>query len=406
MAFLLMTQIDSYEKIKIYRQSNAVTVAARIFDCKLFVNKELKLNQDLDILFQSFNLKGLLLKNRIVMAPLTRSRAIHGTDAPHAMNATYYSQRADAGLIISEATQISPTGKGYAWTPGIYSAEQLAGWKLVTDAVHAKGGAIFAQLWHVGRISHPSLQPNGIDPVAPSSIAPPGLKAFNEQGEFVDIGVPRALTLDDISSVINDYRRAARNAIDAGFDGVEIHAANGYIIQQFLSDASNQRTDQYGGSIHNRLRFALDVTEAVINEIGANRVGIRLSPVSPANAALDSDPSALYFPLVRELNRLNLAYIHVIEGATGGAREAAGFDFHALRQEFQGAWMVNNGYTKEMAMDAVSSGYADLVAFGKPFIANPDLVARFKLNAELNLPDSTTFYGGTEKGYTDYSALT
>ena len=355
-----------------------------------------------NVIFQPINLSGLKLKNRIVMAPLTRNRALHDTDAPHALNATYYAQRAGAGLIISEATQISPTGKGYAWTPGIYSAEQLAGWRLVTDAVHAKGGAIFAQLWHVGRISHPSLQPNGAAPVAPSAIIPTGLKTFIENGTFAEISTPRALFLEEIPGIINDYRQAARNAIDAGFDGVEIHAANGYLIHQFLSDSSNLRTDIYGGSIENRLRFALEVTEAVTSEIGAHRTGIRLSPVSNGNGTLDSNPTALYFPLVRELDRHNLAYIHVIEGETGGTRDFSGLDLHALRKEFRGAWMVNNAYDFKAAVDVVSTGYADLVSFGKLFIANPDLVERFKLNLPLNPIDNTTFYGGAEKGYTDY----
>ena len=366
----------------------------------------IKMNKDPSVLFESFNLGGLLLKNRIVMAPLTRNRATHGTDVPQELNSTYYSQRANAGLIISEATQISPPGKGYAWTPGIYSQEQIAGWRLVTDAVHANGGFIFAQLWHVGRISHPSLQPNGVAPVAPSAIIPEGLKTFIENGTFADIGRPRALTLEEIPMIVDDYRQAARNAMNAGFDGVEIHGANGYLIQQFLSDASNMRTDRYGGSVENRLRFALEITEAVIAEIGADRVGMRLSPVSPANGTLDSSPSDVYFPLVHKLSQLNLAYIHVIEGATGGSRDSHEFDFQALRLAFKGAWMVNNGYTRDMAIDAIASGYADLVAFGKPFIANPDLVERFKRNAALNVPDQSTFYGGTEKGYTDYPVLT
>jgi N-ethylmaleimide reductase len=358
-----------------------------------------------DLLFNSFDLQGLILKNRIVMAPLTRNRAIHGSDVPQAINATYYTQRSQAGLIISEATQISPVGKGYAWTPGIYSAEQVAGWKKITEAVHAKGGAIFAQLWHVGRISHPTLQPQEKLPVAPSAIIPAGLKTFIETGHFADLVTPRALSLDEIPQIILDYKKAARNALEAGFDGVEIHAANGYLIQQFLSEGSNQRKDNYGGSITNRLRFALEVTEAIINEIGAHRTGIRLSPVSTVNGIIESAPTDVYFPLVRELSNLKLAYIHVVEGITGGQRNTDNFNFKALRKTFNGAWMVNNGYTKEMAIDAISSGYADLVAFGKPFIANPDLVERFKKNAPLNPFDQSTFYGGGEKGYTDYPFL-
>ncbi len=363
------------------------------------------MDKDAAILFTPFNLGGRLLRNRIVMAPLTRDRATPGTDVPRALNAEYYAQRADAGLIVSEATQISPTGKGYAWTPGIYSPEQVDGWKLVTDAVHAKGGAIYLQIWHVGRISHPSLQPGGILPVAPSAIAPRKQRTFIESGTMVEIGEPRALELAEIPGIIADYRQATRNAMQAGFDGVEIHAANGYLIHQFLADNTNHRTDEYGGSIANRLRFALEVTEAVVGEIGANRTAIRLSPVSPANDIADTAPAAVFFPLVRELNKLKLAYIHVVEGATGGPREFHGFDFHALRKEFDGPWMVNNGYTREMAIEAIASGYADLVAFGKPYIANPDLVERFKSNASLNQPDSATFYGGDAKGYTDYPRL-
>lgn len=364
------------------------------------------MNVETNSLFSSYNLGGCRLRNRLVMAPLTRNRAIHGTDVPQLLNVEYYAQRAaDAGLIISEATQISPTGKGYAWTPGIYSAEQIAGWKLVTDAVHAQGGVIYLQLWHVGRISHPSLQPNGMAPVAPSAIAPSNARTFIESGTFTEVGIPRALKLEEIPNIIADYRQAARNAITAGFDGVEIHAANGYLIHQFLSDRSNQRPDNYGGSIPNRLRFALEVAEAVATEIGGERTGMRISPVSPANDAMDSAPAAVYFPLVKALNKFNLVYLHVIEGATGGPRELQGFDFHALRKEFNGAWMVNNGYDLKLATEAVNSGYADLVAFGKAYIANPDLAKRFMCNAPLNEPDPQTFYGGGAKGYTDYPSL-
>jgi N-ethylmaleimide reductase len=357
------------------------------------------------ILFTPFDLRGHQLKNRVVMAPLTSNRAIHGSDVPQSLNAEYYAQRASAGLIISEATQISPTAKGYAWTPGIYSPEQVEGWKLVTEAVHANGGTIYAQLWHVGRISHPSLQPGGLAPVAPSALMPAGQKTFIENGTFSDIGQPRALKLTEITQIIEDYRLAARNAIQAGFDGVEIHAANGYLIQQFLSDGANHRTDNYGGSIANRLRFALEVVQAVTAEIGGQRTSIRLSPVGPINGISETSPAAVYFPLVREFNQFNLAYVHVIEGATQGARDFNDFDFHALREEFHGPWIVNNGYTRELAIEAISSGYADLVAFGRPFIANPDLVARFKNNAPLNELDRDTLYGGSAKGYTDYPFL-
>jgi N-ethylmaleimide reductase len=293
------------------------------------------------------------LRNRIVMAPLTRNRATHGTDVPHELNATYYAQRASAGLLIAEATQISPSGKGYAWTPGIYNAAQVDGWRIVTDAVHAEGGTIFLQLWHVGRISHPTLQPNGELPVAPSAIAPVGQKTFLEDGTFAPIGTPRALALDEIAGILDDYRAATANALAAGFDGVEIHAANGYLIDQFLRDGANKRTDAYGGSVANRLRFATEVIAAVSGVAGPKRTGIRISPVSP----------------------------------------------------FRGAWIVNNGYTRALAIDAVASGYADLVAFGKAYIANPDLVERLRIDAPLNQLDAEHLYGGGAVGYTDYPAL-
>jgi N-ethylmaleimide reductase len=358
-----------------------------------------------DALFTSFQLGSLTLPNRIVMAPLTRNRALHGSDAPHALNATYYEQRATAGLLIAEATQITPAGKGYAWTPGIYSAAQIAGWRGVTDAVHAAGGRILLQLWHVGRFSHPALQPGGRLPVGPSAVAPIDQQTFIEDGTFQPVGTPRALERDEIPGIVDDYRKATQNALDAGFDGVEVHAANGYLIDQFLRDGANRRTDDYGGSVPNRLRFALDVVAAVIAVAGPQRTGIRISPVSPASGLSDSDPSAVFFPLVDELDRARLAYVHVIEGATGGARDFAPFDFHALRKRFRGAWMVNNGYTREMAIDAVASGYADLVAFGRPFIANPDLVERLRIDAPLNSLDADHLFGGGAQGYTDYPAL-
>lgn len=339
------------------------------------------------------------------MAPLTRNRATPGDDAPHTLNAEYYAQRASAGLIIAEATQISPYGKGYAFTPGIYSPQQIAGWRQVTQAVHERGGVIYLQLWHVGRFSHPSLQPGGLLPVAPSAIAPQNSRTFVETGEFVEVGTPRALELNEIPGLIADYTAAARNAIEAGFDGVEIHAANGYLLDQFMRDGSNHRTDEYGGSVENRIRLTLEVTQAVVDAVGADRTGIRISPVSPASGAFDSNPSAVFFPLVRELNRFGLAYVHVVEGHTQGPREFDGFDFEALRKSFEGPWIVNNGYTREMAIEALESGRADLVAFGRPYIANPDLVERFRTGAPLNEVDWDHTFGGTERGYTDYATL-
>lgn len=356
-------------------------------------------------LFQAVRFGRYELTNRIVMAPLTRSRA--GSDGvPHPfLMATYYEQRATAGLIIAEGTNISPQGRGYAFTPGIYNQAQIEGWEPVTEGVHAKGGRIFVQLWHVGRISHPSLQPDGALPVAPSAIRP-DIKAFTEAG-FQPCVTPRPLQTDEMSDIIAQYRHAARCALAAGFDGVEIHAANGYLIEQFLRDSTNQRTDVYGGSRENRARLLLEVAEAVAKECGGDRVGVRLSPVTPANdIAADSDPQAAYGYAVEQLNAFNLAYIHVIEGATQGARDLAPFDFQALRRAFKGFYIANNGYDVALAQKAIRTGQADLVAFGRPFIANPDLVERMRIGAKLNAPRRESFYGGGREGYIDYPFLT
>lgn len=357
------------------------------------------------VLFSPFDLGRSRLRNRVVMAPLTRDRATPGTDAPNALNVKYYRQRASAGLIIAEATQISPSGKGYAFTPGIYSPEQVAGWKSVTDTVHAEGGTIYLQLWHVGRFSHTSLQPGGLLPVAPSAIAPQGARTFLESGDFADVETPRALELVELPGLIDDYADAATKSIAAGFDGVEIHAANGYLLDQFMRDGSNRRSDRYGGSVANRIRLTLEVTEAVVAAVGADRTGIRISPVSPAGDVFDSDPQSVFFPLVRELNGFRLAYCHVIEGHTQGPREFHGFDFVKLRESFDGPWMVNNGYTRELATEALATGRADLVAFGRAFVANPDLVERLRLGAPLNDVDWDHCFGGDERGYTDYRTL-
>lgn len=353
-------------------------------------------------LFDPVRLGELELSNRIVMAPLTRNRAV-GDRVPSPLAAEYYGQRASAGLIITEATQIGPLGQGYLDTPGIYSREQVAAWRRVTDAVHARGGRIVVQLWHVGRISHVSLLPPGEVPVAPSAIRA-GTKTFTADG-FVDVSEPRALALEEIPGVIDDYRRAARNAIEAGFDGVEVHAANGYLIDQFLRDGSNTRTDAYGGDIEGRTRLFAEVVEAVADEIGAGRVGVRISPVTPSNDARDSNPQPLFERALERVAPLKLAYVHVVEGATGGPRDVAPFDYEALRSKSTAAWLVNNGYDRRMAIDAVASGRADAVAFGVPFIANPDLVRRLRDDAPLNEADRSTFYGGGERGYTDYPAL-
>ncbi len=355
-------------------------------------------------LFQPFDLGDLPLRNRVVMAPLTRIRATAGTEAPNELMAEYYRQRAGAGLIVSEASQISQQGQGYIHTPGIFSDEQVRGWRLVTDAVHQAGGRIFIQLWHVGRVSHVSLQPGGGAPVAPSALAAK-TKTFIESG-FVDTSVPRALELSEIPGIVADYVRAAAKAVAAGFDGVEIHAANGYLLDQFQKDGSNRRTDAYGGSIENRCRLTLEVVDAIAKVLPPGRIGIRLSPVSPANDALDSNPQPLFNHLVGELSKRKLVYIHLIEGATGGARDVSPFDFGALRTNFAGAYIANNGYSRDLAVEAIASGAADLVAFGRPFIANPDLVERLRRDAPLNELDQKTLYGGGAEGYTDYPALT
>lgn len=354
-------------------------------------------------LFSPYRLGGLELPNRIVMAPLTRNRAAAG-NVPSDLAVDYYAQRASAGLIVSEATQVCPEGQGYEATPGVHSPEQIAGWRKVTDAVHARGGRIFLQLWHVGRVSHVSLQPDGGAPVAPSAIRA-DTRTF-VGGTFVATSTPRALTLDEIPGVVDSFRQGAANAIAAGFDGVEIHGANGYLLDQFLRDGTNTREDRYGGSLENRCRFMLEVLAAVIGEVGAERTGIRLSPVTPANDAVDSNPRALYGYLVPRIDALHPVYMHVIEGATGGDRGfGQPFDYHAMRRAFHGTYIANNGYTASLAHDALENGHADLVAFGKPFIANPDLVERLKRGAALATPDQTTFYGGGAKGYTDYPPL-
>jgi N-ethylmaleimide reductase len=356
-----------------------------------------------NLLFETVKLGPITLSNRIVMAPLTRSRALEG-DVPSESAITYYTQRASAGLIIAEATQVSPQGKGYIFTPGIYSDEQVVAWKKITDAVHAKGGHIFLQLWHVGRISHPSIQLNGALPVGPSAIRPAG-KSYTHEG-FVDMVTPRALETAEMPGLVEQYRVAAVNALAAGFDGVEIHAANGYLLDQFLRDKTNQRTDAYGGSIENRARLLLEVTEVVTGVWGGDRVGLRLSPLSKFGDIADSDPEALFTYVVAALNRFKLVYLHVIEGNTGGEREVeGGFDLQNLRRASGSLYMANNGYDKAMASNHVDAKQADMVAFGRPYIANPDLVERLRSNAPLNTPDPATMYGGGDGGYIDYPAL-
>ena len=368
-------------------------------------------------LFEPCQAGQLQLASRIVMAPLTRNRA--PMTLANALMAEYYAQRANpatgAGLIITEATAISHQGQGYADVPGIWSVEQVKAWQAVTSAVHAKGGKIVVQLWHVGRISHTSLQPNGQAPVAPSAIAAKSKTVLIENGvpSFVPTSVPRALELAEMPGIVADYRRAAKNAIDAGFDGIEVHAANGYLIDQFLRADSNHRTDAYGGNIENRTRLLKEVMRAVSQEIGGGRCGIRISPVTPANDASDASPQALFEHVASYLGTLGLAYVHTIEGSTGAARDFqqgdAPFDYMALKNAYQqggghGAWMLNNAYDRALADQAIADG-ADLIAFGKSFIANPDLAARLKQNGPYNSPDRATFYGGLAAGYTDYPSL-
>lgn len=354
-------------------------------------------------LFDPLQAGELKLANRIVMAPLTRDRAAAGR-VPGELAPLYYAQRASAGLIITEASQIRPDGQGYLDTPGIYSDEQVAGWRAVTDAVHAKGGRIVIQLWHVGRISHVSLLPDQVVPVSSTTRAAK-TKTFTPAG-FEPVSAPRALRTDELPILVNSYRFAARRAMEAGFDGVEVHGANGYLIEQFLRDSCNDRDDRYGGSIANRTRLLREVMQAVSAEIGGGRTGLRLSPVTPANdIGQDSNPQALFNAAVEQLAPFKLAYLHVVEGATGGPRDFAPFDYEQLRERFDGAWMVNNGYDRQMALDAVAADRADLVAFGKLFISNPDLVRRLRENAPLTPPDQKTFYGGDAHGYTDYPTL-
>jgi len=355
-------------------------------------------------LFEPTKVGALKLANRIVMAPLTRNRAGPGL-VPGPLAVEYYAQRASAGLIVAEATQVSAQAQGYAGTPGCYTDDQVRGWKKVTGAVHARGGLIVVQLWHTGRVSHTSFQKDGAAPVGPSAIRA-NTKTFVADQGFIDVSMPRALELSEIPGIVVDFRHAATCAIEAGFDGVEIHGAHGYLLDAFLRDGTNHRTDAYGGSVENRARLLLEVTKACATAIGAERLGVRISPVSTAGDSHDSHPQPLFNHVAEALGRLGIAYLHVVEGETGGARDSIAFDYAALRGRFGGVSMVNNGYDRQMAIDAVASGRADLVSFGRLFIANPDLVERLSENAPLNkLMGQETFYGGGARGYTDYPTL-
>ena len=352
-------------------------------------------------LFSPIKLGRLELPNRIFMAPMTRNRA--PDNVPNAMMAEYYRQRATGGLLITEGSQISEQAVGYPATPGIYSDAQVEGWREVTHALHEAGGHIYLQLWHCGRVSHPDFH-GGESAVAPSAIRPAG-EAFTFEG-LKPFETPRELSLSEIADVIDDYRKGAANAIAAGFDGVEIHGANGYLLDQFLRDGSNQRHDTYGGSLENRARLILEVTKAVCDEVGADQVGIRLSPLQPFNDMKDSNPEATFSYVVEQLNRFGLAYLHVtaMGSETPGAAGPA-FDLDKLRGLWKGIYIINGGFDKTRGNAAIAEGKADAVAFGVPFLANPDLVARLKSDAELNAPDMNTFYGGDEHGYTDYPAM-
>jgi N-ethylmaleimide reductase len=350
-------------------------------------------------LLSPFRMGPYTLKNRMVMAPMTRNRAGEG-NVPTPLVATYYRQRASAGLIVTEGSQVSPQGVGYPGTPGIHTDAQVAGWRRVTDAVHAAGGRIFLQLWHVGRVSDPSLQPGGAQPVAPSALAAEGL--FRTPTGTQPFATPRALELAEIPGLIAQFEAGARSALAAGFDGVEIHGANGYLLDQFLRDGSNRRTDEYGGPVEQRARFLLEVAEAVVRVWGADRVGVRLSPLSAFNSMSDKDPRQTFGYAAAALGRSGLAYLHaVLPGSDDPTSEAHAMARH-LRERFGGTFLLNGGYTQETGDAAVASGLADLISFGTLFLANPDLPERFAERAALNAPDRQTFYGGGEHGYTDY----
>jgi N-ethylmaleimide reductase len=367
------------------------------------------------MLFTPYRLGTLDLPNRVVMSPMTRSRAAAG-DVATPLMAQYYAQRAGAGLIVSEGTQISPQGQGYAWTPGIYSAEQVAGWKLTTDAVHAAGGRIFAQLWHVGRISHVDLQPGGAAPLSSTALQADGVKVFvdpEKKGPIVGVGgvggmvqhsLPRALAIEEIPAVVQQFAQAAQNALDAGFDGVELHGANGYLINQFIDSQANHRTDAYGGSLAHRLRFLKEVTEAVIGVVGQDRVGVRLAPLTTLNGAVDDTPQATYLAAAKLLDDLGVAYIHIAEVDWEDAPEMPVAFKQALRMVYRGTLIYAGKYTAEKAEAALQAGWADLIGFGRPFIANPDLPYRLQHGLALNTPDGSTFFGGDAKGLTDYPA--
>ena len=359
-------------------------------------------------LFDTYQLNTLTLKNRIVMPPMTRSRASQPGDIPNEMMAEYYAQRASAGLIISEGTQVCALGKGYAWTPGMYSAEQVKGWQTVTSRVHEAGGKIFAQLWHVGRVSHPA-NTGGLQPVAPSAIKAQGVKVFideNNSPGFTEAVMPRAMTIADIDDAIVAFRQAAENALAAGFDGIELHAANGYLINQFIDSQSNARTDEYGGTLENRLRFLKEVVAAVSGVVPSKQVGVRLAPLTTLNGTVDDNPRETYVRAAQVLNDMQVGYIHIAEADWDDAPDMPRDFREGLRQAFSGTLIYAGKYTKEKADIALAEGWADLIAFGRPFVSNPDLPARLKSGAALAQHNPDTLFGGTNEGYTDYQAVT
>lgn len=367
-----------------------------------------------ELLFQPYKLGTLTLPHRVVMAPLTRSRARQPGNVPTALNACYYAQRASAALIVSEATQVSMQGQGYAWTPGIHSREQVEGWRLVTDAVHQSGGRIFLQLWHVGRISHPSLQPDNMLPVAPSAITPAG-NAFieNEKGEgqLAPFVRPRPLQIEEMPYLVQQYARGARNALAADFDGVEVHGANGYLLDQFISSGTNHRTDAYGGPVVNRARLLMEVVEAVSEVWGPDRVGVRLSPLGVMNDISDAKPEATFGTIAQMLNDFRFAYLHIVNPAAAATEKGETPDTAAqrmlalIREKYRGTLIICGGFDRDTAEAWLEQGKADLIAFGRKFIANPDLPERFRARLPLNADDPTTYYGGGAKGYTDYPSL-
>lgn len=362
-------------------------------------------------LFEPLQIGSLTLPNRIIMAPLTRMRSKQPENIPHKLNAEYYAQRTSAGLIISEATQISQQGQGYPGTPGIHSPEQVQGWKLVTDAVHHAGGRIFLQLWHVGRISHTSHQPDGALPVAPSALAPENSGTFTADWQETPIAVPRALEINEIPGIVADYKAGAENAKQAGFDGVEVHGANGYLLDQFLQDGSNVRTDHYGGSIENRTRFLLEVVDAVIEVWGKDRVGVRLSPYNVFNGMKDSDPIKLFTYVLDELDTRDVAYVHLIEprSSHAGMQDVSLEDTPQAASLFRGVFKTvlisAGGHTPDSALEYTEKNLADAIAFGRHFISNPDLPERIRQSSPLTPYDRATFYGGDSKGYIDYLTL-